>query len=212
MLDVVQSADYKYEDPLLNSSHRYLLPAAIKLLDAAAGTGLERRVFDLGCGNGSVSAAIAERGYKVTGVDPSERGVALGQARYPKVTLLNRSGYDDLAAEFGTFPLVTCLEVIEHVYYPRKLLKTAFDLVQPGGVLCLSTPFHGYLKNLLLALSGHLDRHFDVLEDNGHIKFFSVPTLRRLLVEAGFTEIEFHLIGRMPVIAKSMMVTARRPR
>ena len=41
----------------------------------------------------------------------------------------------------------------------------------------LSTPYHGYLKNLALAVSGRMDRHFTALHVGGHIKFFSIETL-----------------------------------
>ena len=165
-------------------------------------------MFDLGCGNGSVAAALAARGYDMSGADPSEHGIAIGRSQYPNLNLFNRSGYQDLASEFGCFPVVVCLEVVEHLYYPRRLLKTAFDLVEPGGSLLLSTPFHGYMKNLLLAATGRLERHFDVLEDNGHIKFFSEQTLRQLILEAGFSMAEFHFLGRIPAISKSMLVRA----
>jgi SAM-dependent methyltransferase len=72
-------------------------------------------------------------------------------------------------------------------------------------------PYHGYLKNVGMALSGKLDGHFTALGDEGHIKFWSIPTLKQLLMEAGFGGISFQRIGRIPVFAKSMIALARRP-
>ena len=77
--------------------------------------------------------------------------------------------------------------------------------------MVLSTPYHGYLKNLALALSGRLDAHFGALRDGGHIKFFSWPTLQVLLEEAGFVDLRFRGAGRVPFLWKSMVVSARRP-
>ena len=74
----------------------------------------------------------------------------------------------------------------------------------------ISTPYHGYLKNLVLALSGRLDAHFTALWDGGHIKFWSKRTLRILLEEVGFEKIAFG-VGRIPLLAKSMIVTAEKP-
>jgi len=84
--------------------------------------------------------------------------------------------------------------------------------LKPGGVLVRSIPYHGYLKNLALALSGAMDSHFTALWDGGHIKFWSMDTLGHLLREAGFTKLEFDRVGRtIPALAKSMVVRARKP-
>jgi len=56
-----------------------------------------------------------------------------------------------------------------------------------------------------LALTGKMDKHFTVLWDHGHIKFWSMATLSELLREAGFQQIRFLRVGRVPVLAKSMI-------
>jgi SAM-dependent methyltransferase len=99
----------------------------------------------------------------------------------------------------------------EHVYAPRKYAKTIFDLLLPGGTAIISTPYHGYFKNLAMALSGKMDDHFHALWDHGHIKFWSKKTIKSLLLEAGFVDINFKLVGRIPILAKSMIVIARKP-
>ncbi len=75
----------------------------------------------------------------------------------------------------------------------------------------MSTPDHGYLKNLVLAVTGKMDAHFHALWDHGHIKFRSIPTLTTLLTEAGFETPRFERVGRVPPLAKSMIAIARRP-
>ena len=75
----------------------------------------------------------------------------------------------------------------------------------------ISTPYHGYIKNVALAVTGKLDAHFTALWDGGHIKFFSIATLSQLLEEAGLRDITFKRVGRVPVLAKSMLAIARRP-
>lgn len=74
----------------------------------------------------------------------------------------------------------------------------------------LSTPYHGYLKNLALALAGKWDDHLGPLWDGGHIKFFSKRTLRALLEEAGFQQIDLLRVGRVPALAKSLVAVVRR--
>jgi 2-polyprenyl-3-methyl-5-hydroxy-6-metoxy-1,4-benzoquinol methylase len=101
-------------------------------------------------------------------------------------------------------------EVIEHVYSPRGFLKTCNSLLKPGGTMVLTTPYHGYLKNLFLALTGKMDAHFTVLWEHGHIKFWSHKTMTEVLKESGFTDIEFSGAGRIPYLWKSMVVKARK--
>ncbi len=119
--------------------------------------------------------------------------------------------FNDLGCPAGAFDVVITTEVIEHVYSPRKLAANAFQALCAGGELILTTPYHGYLKNLALALTGRLDAHFTVLWDGGHIKFWSRRTLTILLKEAGFTDIAFYGTGRCPFFWKSMVVTAKKP-
>jgi len=201
---------YHYDHAGLNCSHGYLLPTVFRLLDGLNLPAGERRLFELGCGNGSVAHELARRGWDVTGVDPSLEGIAQAQRAHPDLKLYGGSAYDDLAVRYGQFPVVLSLEVVEHVYFPRQYAATVFSLLQGGGTAILSTPYHGYWKNLALALSGKLDRHFTALWDHGHIKFWSMKTLAELLREAGFTDIHFHQGEGIPALAKAMIAVARR--
>lgn len=206
-MDQADISGYRWSDPELNESHEYLLPAVERALASVA----PRRLFDLGCGNGSVCAHLAGLGWDVTGVDPSTEGVAQAKRRYPDLKIHPGSAYEPLAERYGTFPCVISLEVVEHLYDPRRYAKTLFSLLRPDGLAVVSTPYHGYWKNLAMAVTGKLDAHFTALWDHGHIKFWSVRTLTALLTEAGFQRpIEFCRVGRIPVLAKSMVALARR--
>jgi 2-polyprenyl-3-methyl-5-hydroxy-6-metoxy-1,4-benzoquinol methylase len=188
-------------------SHTYLWPCLRKLLSDYVG---ERKSFEIGCGNGDIASKINLLGWEVSGVDSSRDGIEIGNAKYPKLKLTLGSVYDDLSGKFGKFPLVYSLEVIEHLYYPRKLAKVAYDLLEPGGTFILSTPYHGYWKNLILAITGKMDKHFTVLWDDGHIKFFSPQTLTILLEEVGFKVQSVLRVGRVQFLAKSMIVIAKK--
>lgn len=198
---------YNYYAAGLDPSHDYLLPTVLRMLGGPRG---DKRLFDLGCGNGSVGAECARRGWMVSGVDPSTDGITDAQARYPELDLHSGSAYDDLRARFGQFDRVISLEVVEHVYAPRDWARTLFDLTAPGGRAIVSTPYHGYLKNLAIALTDKFDTHFTALWDHGHIKFWSRATLTTLLVEAGFEITDFARVGRIPALAKSMILVAQR--
>ena len=156
--DFSDISGYAYEGSGLNHSHEYLLPAVIRHLARAAAERGRPRVFELGCGNGSVAHELAAAGYDVTGVDPSTEGIAHANREYPALKLMQASAYDDLSGRFGRFPAVLSLEVVEHLYFPKKYAATLYDLVEPGGSALISTPYHGYWKNLAMAVTGKIGR------------------------------------------------------
>jgi 2-polyprenyl-6-hydroxyphenyl methylase/3-demethylubiquinone-9 3-methyltransferase len=200
---------YRYDDAHPTWANHYLWP----VVRAEAGkiyTGGGRRALDLGCGNGATSDMLASLGFETIGVDTSETGICQARGKYQRCRFEVASVYDDLAKRFGHFPLVVSLEVIEHLYDPRSFARVLHNLLEPGGIAIISTPYHGYFKNVALALSGRLDPHFTVLWDGGHIKFFSIATLRELLTEVGFEDIRFVRVGRIPPLAKSIVAVARR--
>jgi 2-polyprenyl-6-hydroxyphenyl methylase/3-demethylubiquinone-9 3-methyltransferase len=121
------------------------------------------------------------------------------------------SCYDDLRSRFGTFPLLLSLEVVEHVYAPRDYAWCVANLLQPGGLAIISTPYHSYVKNVALALSGDMDKHFTALWDHGHVKFWSVQTLTQLFTEVGLERTQVHRVGRIRVLAKSMILVFQKP-
>jgi 2-polyprenyl-3-methyl-5-hydroxy-6-metoxy-1,4-benzoquinol methylase len=203
---------YVYQDAAHSCAHPLLLPVVFRVLEKLGHPpGGGQKIFDLGCGNGSVANALSQHGWVVTGVDPSVEGIQQASTAYPALKLENGSAYDDLATKYGQFPVLLSLEVVEHVYAPRHYAKTVFDLLQPGGTAILSTPYHGYWKNLVMALTGKMDAHFTTLWDHGHIKFWSKKTLTELLTETGFVDIRYECVGRVPALAKSMIAIVRKP-
>ncbi len=199
--------EYSYQNSNSEHHHAYLLTPLLKLLSQPTPSNCAKlRVLDLGCGNGSFSQLIAQQGYEVVGVDDSESGIQFARHSYPNCHFLQASVYDLPYGELeNSFDVVISLEVIEHLLYPKELVRAAKKCLKPDGRLILTTPYHGYLKNLVMAVSGKLDQHFTALWDGGHVKFFSVVTLKTLLELEGFTDIHFEFAGRFPYLWKSML-------
>jgi len=184
-----------------------LADATLSILGPANG----RRLFEIGFGDGAIAHALHNAGFIVSGIDSSTTGVALARQRFPHLSGLDVGDIYSYQPAHNTFPVVLALDVIEHLYSPRRLIDLAFRLLTPGGLFVCSTPYHGYFKNLAVALSGKFDQHVDALWDHGHIKFFSPTTLTKILRERGFDVERIVRIGRIAPVAKNMIALARRP-
>jgi len=171
------------------------------------------RVLDAGCGNGATSAACLELGCSVVGVDLSESGIEIARQAHPRARFERVPTDEHILSRLNEppFDVVVSTEVIEHLYDPRAYVRGCFAALRGGGRLVLTTPYHGYLKNLAISVLGRWDSHADPLWDGGHIKLWSKATLGRLLEEAGFTNLRIRGAGRVPWLWKTMVAAADKP-
>ena len=98
--------------------------------------------LDVGCGGGLVSEPLARMGAAVTGIDPSERNVAIarGHAEPQGLNVSYRAcRVEDLVAEGVTYDILACLEVVEHVPDVAAFVALCGKLVRPGGIAVFST-------------------------------------------------------------------------
>jgi 2-polyprenyl-3-methyl-5-hydroxy-6-metoxy-1,4-benzoquinol methylase len=200
--------EFVWEGADVPEAHNYLVTPTIKVLREQGA----RAVLDLGCGNGSFSALLQSQNFIVVGCDTSASGIALAREVHPEVDFFEYDISNPLPAGFAeAYDAVVSLEVVEHLMQPRHLVARAYSALRPGGVLIMSTPYHGYWKNLSLALTNRFDAHWHPLRDFGHVKFFSRRTLSQLACEADFSIKQFIRVGRIPAFACSMILVALKP-
>jgi len=207
MTTVLPASQYRFDSAAPPHTADYLTTHIISMCRRISA----RRILDLGCGNGALCGALSDAGFNVTGCDPSEEGIEFARRTYPHCQFFLLGVYDDpTTLGDAHFDVVVSTEVVEHLFFPRALPRFAVQVLQPRGHLVLSTPYHGYIKNVVLALSGKFDSHFTALWDGGHIKFWSRTTLTKLLHEEGFLITGFVGAGRMPYLWKSMILSAQK--
>jgi 2-polyprenyl-6-hydroxyphenyl methylase/3-demethylubiquinone-9 3-methyltransferase len=208
------SADYKdygWKSAAASHMHVHFMP---HIMDLAGPLPPGTRVLDVGCGNGFTCGEFLRKGCSTVGIDLSEQGITIARQAYPE------GRFELLGADMNVlanlkeepFDLVVSSEVVEHLYDPRSFARGCFAALKPGGRLICTTPYHGYLKNLVLAVAGKWDAHANPLWDGGHIKLWSRATLGRLLAETGFTNIQFRGAGRLPYLWMTMVMSGDKPR
>jgi 2-polyprenyl-6-hydroxyphenyl methylase/3-demethylubiquinone-9 3-methyltransferase len=201
---------YEYESSRPSHTSLYLWPAIRKLINESDLP--DKRVFDIGCGNGATANILHSMGFTVAGIDPSVTGVQFARTNCPNQRF-EVAGIDaDLAAMFGTFPLVISLEVISFVKEPQLLVRRTYEMLQPGGLAILSATYHGYLKNLALSIVDGWDRHLYLHPQGALVTFLSRKTFYDLFADAGFEHITIRRVGRIPPLAKVMVATVRKPK
>lgn len=129
------------------------------------------RLLDVGCGPGLLLEEARLLGWEAVGMEPSTWGVEEARRRG---FLVHQGLLGDEDLESGSFGAVVASDVVEHVPDPVAFVRTIRDLLEPGGVVLLTTP------NVDSLVARTLRRWWwSVLP--GHLLYFSPPTLRRLL-------------------------------
>jgi 2-polyprenyl-3-methyl-5-hydroxy-6-metoxy-1,4-benzoquinol methylase len=177
--------------------------------------GRAKTVLDAGCGDGNFTASIAEAGFDVFGIDLSEGGIRKAQERgTARAQFKVASLYDDyttLFAGHATFDAVVSVEVIEHLYSPRRFVRAAYEVLPVGGLVIVTTPYWGYWKNIALSVTNRIDRALTPLWDGGHIKHWSRRTICQLFSELPFEFVAFEGAGRpIPYLWNGMLLVFRK--
>lgn len=155
---------------------------------------LERgnRLLDVGCGNG-VLGYIAKNSYKeVYGIDISENALKIAKRRGVIAKKVNIN-YEKIPFEDKYFDAVVCLDVIEHVFEPRNLIKEISRIMKFNGILIISSPNIRNWKHLFdLVVLGKFPKTADDSDhwDGGHLHYFTYGDVENILKKNNIKVIE----------------------
>lgn len=155
--------------------------ALLRLVPADA-----RRVLDVGCGSGGNARRLARLGLVVDGITLSsaERDEAAPWCRSCVVVDLEQGLPANLD---GTYDVILCSHVLEHLRWPERLLRQLRDTLSPSsGRLLVAVPNVLFYTNRAHLLAGRFDYQDAGLMDASHFRWFTFRTARKLIESCGF--------------------------
>jgi ubiquinone/menaquinone biosynthesis C-methylase UbiE len=196
----------EYYDELWEGLPEDLRPPdyALRRRFAQANVAGGERVLDLGCGTGDLAVDLAHGGARVIAVDVAQAALDRAGARHPELDLRLLPIDGPLPFDDGAFDAVWSSEVIEHVADTARWLSEVRRVLEPGGRVLLTTPSHGRLR----LLAGGIERYSQPLGD--HLHLYTARSLRELLRDFGFGEIEVRAAGGPPLARRLLLARAVR--
>jgi 2-polyprenyl-3-methyl-5-hydroxy-6-metoxy-1,4-benzoquinol methylase len=154
----------------------------IRMMTALLG-GRPGRVLDAGCNVGTFLSAAGRAGWTPVGVEPNPQAAKKARDKGSEV----HTGFFEpaLAARIGPFDAVHMGDVIEHVFDPVEMLRTAASALRPGGVLMVVTP----------DLDSVMARLLQIKPDE-HLIYFTHRSLGLAAQSAGFEDVKVQRWGR----------------
>jgi 2-polyprenyl-3-methyl-5-hydroxy-6-metoxy-1,4-benzoquinol methylase len=166
------------------------------------------RGLDVGCGRGEFCQFFQkELGFTAAGTDLSQAAIAYAQKHHPGIDF--RAGpIEQFVADWReSMDFVFCSEVVEHLFDVPAFLSDLNRCTKPDGLVLLTTPYHGLIKNLAITLTNFAG-HYDVAGQ--HIRFFDTKGLTRVLTHAGYQPLHWTGYGRPWPFWKSFFVVAKK--
>ncbi|MDO4449591.1 MAG: bifunctional 2-polyprenyl-6-hydroxyphenol methylase/3-demethylubiquinol 3-O-methyltransferase UbiG [Moraxella sp.] len=173
-----------------------------------------KKVLDVGCGGGILSHSMAVRGADVLGVDLGAENLQAGQIHAKRTGMTDSLAFrcvaiEELAKEqAGTFDVVTCMEMLEHVPDPSAIVRACFELLKPNGVFVAST-INRNPKSYLFAIVGaeYVLRLVDKGTHDFH-KFITPAELDSMAVGAGFGRFDMTGLHYNPITKRFWLSNA----
>ncbi len=166
------------------------------------------RLLEIGSYCGIFLDRIRANGWEVTGLEPAQGVADYARAKYGLKIVDGVLPNPALPSE--NFDAVVMLHVIEHMPDPSENLREIHRVLKPGGVLVVETP---RFDSLMFKILGRRERSLG--NCNGHIYFFTVPTLRRMFEKNRFEVVKVELVGRTLTLDRlfyNLGIISRSPR
>jgi SAM-dependent methyltransferase len=174
----------------VTAPHRWMLRKAALAPYKQGGT-----LLDLGCSSGSFLESLKGEPWKLYGIEMSADGAKTAAARSGAQVFVG--DVQDAPFPRESFDVITCFDVLEHVYDPRRVMARVGEWLKPGGI------FYVLVPNIDSAESRVFGSYWHGLELPRHISHFSPASLRSLAGTAGLSEVSV-VTRRNPAVGTSL--------
>ena len=164
-----------------------------------------QRVLEVGCASGRLGREIKKLGHYVAGVEISESAANEAKKVLDEVYIFNVEDEWPEKLSSQKFNIVVLPEILEHTFDPVHVLRRTSSLLKPGGEIIITTPNFLTWTNRLRFLFGFFKYEKEGMFDFGHIRWFTYPYLKEVMVQSGFKiTAERHIIfpGKLTRILK----------
>lgn len=185
--------------------HMFDFPIKMGKLEKYIPRDKEITILDLGCGNGAIIGEMMKINpdAEYIGIDTSYSKIEEARMNLPSATFhaIGDGEYYPLLQNSVDF--IFCSEVIEHILDVGHAFSEMSRVLKPKGKVLITTPYHGVIKNILIALF-NFEEHYNI---NGpHIRFFTQEALFSCMWEVGIEPEEYGYYGRFYPIPFSVYV------
>ncbi|MDD1778124.1 MAG: class I SAM-dependent methyltransferase [Candidatus Helarchaeota archaeon] len=164
-------------------------------------------IIDVGCGRGVFVKYLNELGLQTVGIDISFEALRKSRCTGGNCPLVVASLEEVLPFADNSFAAIYCSEVLEHIFSVHRALSELNRILISDGLLILTVPYHGILKNMAIALFG-FEQHYD--PHLSHIRFFTRKSLTQSLIKGGFKIMSWKGVGRWFPFWMSLFVIAKK--
>jgi SAM-dependent methyltransferase len=170
-----------------NRSHVYYSQARPEVADLVPHDC--KRVLEVGCAAGHLGSLLKERRHHVTGIELVPDVSELAREHLDQVVTADVET-DGFPFEPGTFDCIVFADVLEHLIDPWRVLREAVEVLAPGGAVVASIPNVQNIDVIWRLMRGRWDYRERGITDFGHLRFFTLRTIRGLFEHAGLDVVE----------------------
>jgi 2-polyprenyl-3-methyl-5-hydroxy-6-metoxy-1,4-benzoquinol methylase len=173
-----------------NSPQRWRDRNAVLSMHRQSGT-----LLDLGCSSGAFLQTLQGKGWNLFGIEMSPESARQARAKSGATVFVGSILDAQFAA--GSFDVITCFDVLEHLYEPRRILARVGEWLKPGGI------FYVLVPNIDSAESRVFGSYWHGLELPRHLFHYSPKSLESLAASAGLESVSLET-HRNPAVGTSL--------
>jgi len=146
-----------------------------------------QKILDIGCGNGWLSTLYRLQGDELYGADISELNIKRAKER--GVIAIQHNIETELPYADSFFDIILCADVLEHLFFPEKVISEMYRILKPNGILIIGVPNLYCLRNKIEMFLGNAI-FIEYPVNFEHIRHYSKRTISKILTNNGFSIIK----------------------